>query len=306
MRSPFWTSEVGQHEAVPHDANNVMTNHQNISSPNTGEANSPTHAGTSPVTTGKARRQRIRGCGVPPTVWFAPHPDNHTHDRLEETTDRTGPDSPCESRREYREWAVAEMVRQFTGTGQHYAIIRAAVEDRRVPDGAITRRRRASDAGGLSDDGETSIRAGYDLVVLIGSEDEFPADNGDDDAYFEHLEWRDKGPGPDLLVSLIKGAKRMLADGGTLAVQVPRPRPGAGFSDDTGDVVKDARRAGFVYLQHIAVVDSFIDDEGLTPALPQADLDAFHAARADGLPIHARSHSDLLIFRKLSKENTLA
>ena len=115
-------------------------------------------------------------------------------------------------------------------------------------------------------------------------------------------------PGQAFLARLqhhIDDARGHLADGGTFAVLLPRPRPGAGFADDTGAAIQAVREGGFIYLQHIALVDAFIDHEGITPALPQADLDAFQSARAAGLPVHARSHSDLLIFRKPGKAELL-
>jgi hypothetical protein len=257
------------------------------------------------------RKQRIRGCGVPPTVWFTPHPDSSSHDARKETNDSAGPEDQGASRREFRPWAVAEMVRQFTAVDGHYAIIRACLQDAEgLPDGATTRRRRATAEGDLSGDTATTIRAGYDLVIVVGSDDEFPRDetnSHDEFAAEEDREPRDwSAPVPEPLTVLIKGAKRMLGDGGILAVQLPRPTPGAGFSDGTGEVIKNARRAGFTYLQHIALVDSFIDHDGLTPLIPQADLDAFWAARSQGLTIHTRAHSDLLIFRKPERETTLA
>lgn len=258
-----------------------------------------------------SRKQRIRGCGVPATVWFTPHPDSPHHDVQKEKTNSAWPASQGPWRRDFRPWAVAEMVRQFTAADGHYAIIRACLQDaRHLPDRAITRRRRSTAEGDLSGDTTTTIRAGYDLVVVVESDDEFPSseqDSHDEFAADEDRELQDRRvPIPEPLTVLIKGAKRMLGDGGILAVQLPRPTPGAGFRDGTGEVIKDARCAGFTYLQHIALVDSFIDHDGLAPLIPQADLDAFWAARSQGLTVHARAHSDLLIFRKPEKDNTLA
>jgi hypothetical protein len=257
------------------------------------------------------RKQRIRGCGVPATVWFTPHPDSPSHDVRKETINSAWPDDQGASRREFRPWAMAEMVRQFTAAGGHYAIIRACLQDAgRLPDGAITRRRRSTAEGDLSGDTATTIRAGYDLVVVVGSDDDFPRrekDSHDEFAAYEDREPQDwHAPIPEPLTVLIKGAKRMLGHGGILAVQMPRPTPGAGFSDGTGEAIKNARRAGFTYLQHIALVDSFIDHDGLTSLIPQADMDAFWAARSQGLTVHTRAHSDLLIFRKPAKDNTVA
>jgi hypothetical protein len=257
------------------------------------------------------RKQRIRGCGVPPTVWFTPHPDSSSHDARKENNSSAWPEDQGASRREFRPWAVAEMVRQFTAVDGHYAIIRARLNGPGgLPDGAITRRRRATAEGDLSGDTATTIRAGYDLVIVVGSDDEFPREetnSHDEFAADENREPRDwSAPVPEPLTVLIQGAKRMLGHDGILAVQLPRPTPGPRFNDGTGEVIKNARRAGFTYLQHIALVDSFIDHDGLTPLVPQTDLDAFWTARSQGLTVHARAHSDLLIFRKPEKETALA
>jgi len=245
------------------------------------------------------RKQRIRGCGVPATVWFTPRPDNHPHNPGTANADPSV--GACGGT---QEWAVAEIVRQFTALGQHYSIIRIPAPNyfnSPIHRGSITGYRRTTEAGVPSGDGEASARAGWDLVAILAIDRE---DRGDTTG-FGIRDWSAM-PGRTSLDALIAGGKRMLADGGILAVRLARPTPGSGFRDDTGDAIAAARRAGLVYLQHIALVDSYIDHEGITPALPQADLDAYWFARAQGVPVHARSHSDLLIFRKPEKENALA
>lgn len=246
------------------------------------------------------RKQRVRGCGVPPTVWFTPHPDNHP---LDPATGRSAPDAGASGGTQ--EWAVAEIVRQFTTLGQHYSIIRIPAPNyltNPIREGSVTRYRRTTEAGVPSGDCETSDRGGFELVAIL-------AINRTDRAESTGVVIRDwssiPGPAPSV-EALIAGAKRMLADGGILALRLPRPTPGAGFKDGTGTAIDAVRRAGLAYLQHIALVDAYIDHEGITPALPQADLDAFWAARAQGVLVHARAHSDLLIFRKPAKDDTLA
>lgn len=263
--------------------------------PNNCGGNSPRNTGTrsrnrnAPTT----RKQRIRGCGVPATVWFAPHPQSPHADAAPHPTD------PHET----LDWALAEIIRQFTTIGQHYSIIRIPAPeslDEPVLEGTITRHRRAAKEELPFGDGEVSLRVGFDLVAVTASPDREP----DYDAEFEERDWRAMPDGMTL-AALIKGAKRTLADGGILALQLARPRPGHGFRDQTGAVIAEARRTGLAYFQHIALVDAFIDHEGITPDLPDADLDAFYTARAQGVPVHARAHSDLLIFRKPGKADLL-
>jgi hypothetical protein len=241
------------------------------------------------------RKQRIRGCGVPASVWFAPHPETRTTEAAPDTDPLL----------EQRDWALEETVRQFTSVGQHYGVIRVpapdAIDDP-VLTGTITRHRRTADEADAAGDADAdaSIVVGFDLVVITAS-------NAEEFDYAVDRAERDWRAMPDgmTLAALIKGAKRTLGDGGILALRLPRPRPGHGFRDETGTVIAEARRSGLAYLQHIALVDAFIDHEGITPALPKADLDAFHSARTAGLPVHARSHSDLLIFRKPGKADLL-
>ncbi|GAA2039335.1 hypothetical protein GCM10009839_46580 [Catenulispora yoronensis] len=241
------------------------------------------------------RKQRVRGCGVPATAWFTPHPDNHAHDPA---TDHSSASAGTQ------EWAVPEIVRQFTAIGQHYSIIRIPAPSyftNPIRKASITGHHRTTEAGIPALDSVVSHRAGLDLVALLAIDRE---DRGDTTG-FGIRDWSPMD-GRTSLETLIAGAKRMLADGGILAVRLPRPTPGSGFRDDTGAAIASARRSGLSYLQHIALIDSYIDHEGITPALPQTDLDAYWSARAQGIPIHARSHSDLLIFRKPEKDDTLA
>jgi hypothetical protein len=233
------------------------------------------------------RRARVRGCGIPATVWFTPHPE----DSVTET--RSGA-----HQHEPHPWTLTEIIRQFIRPGQAYTIAHIA-------DGTETTvTRHQGEPMPESHDGadsETGKNDGSDALVAV-----VPMESGVDDSGERPLT---RGVLRDAfaagLTQHIDFAHGALRDGGTLAVQIPRPAPGPGFRDDTGHTIKTARDKGFAYLQHIVLVDALIDDEGITPALPQADLDTFWAARAQGLRVHARSHSDLLIFRKTGKADPL-
>jgi hypothetical protein len=98
---------------------------------------------------------------------------------------------------------------------------------------------------------------------------------------------------------LYAACERVLRPGGVLAViTASTPRPG-GLRDDPGEVIAAARAAGLVYAQHIVALHAAITGGQLAPAPPGA-------ARADdeagGPPaVHARIHSDLLVFTKPQK-----
>ena len=230
------------------------------------------------------RRARVRGCGVPATVWFAPHPETPA---TAETRNDT-------HRREPHPWTLAEIIRQFTAPGQTYTIARIAEQADDIETPVTRHRREPAPENYFDGDCEIGDNSGSDaLVALIPGESDGPG-----------RPWPLGAPRDALTARLaqhIEFAHRALRDGGILAIQIPRPTPGPGFRDDTGTTITTVRDKGFAYLQHIALVDSLIAEEGITPALPQADLDAFWAARAQGLRVHARSHSDLLVFGKTGK-----
>lgn len=97
---------------------------------------------------------------------------------------------------------------------------------------------------------------------------------------------------------VLQAARAVLREGGVLAVPVPRPTPGPGFTDPTGAIISAARSAGFSYLQHIVLLDAAIDGETLTAALPQELLADLAIARQFDTPVHARIHTDLLALTK--------
>jgi hypothetical protein len=91
----------------------------------------------------------------------------------------------------------------------------------------------------------------------------------------------------------------VLRPGGVLAVlTASTPCPG-GLRDDPGEAITQARAAGLIYAQHIVAVHAAITGGQLAPGPPGA-------ARPDeaaGPPaVHARVHSDLLVFTKPGKE----
>lgn len=284
---------VGQHNsAEPHDTNNVMTEHPHNPPSNPVQHNAENTikntASPDKAATGTKRKQRIRGCGVPASVWFTPHPETPaTGNNREDSHDHDG-------------WAVAEIVRQFTRPGQYYTVVTVSmpVDGEEVE---IYGYRRGAEYTRSEDRWELSEREHDVLVALIPVE---PADAGEHGAAQRSSHLRDVFAAQ--MATHIEDATRLLADGGILAIRLPRPRPGTGFADGTERAIATARRCGFIYLQHIALVDSYIDHEGITPALPQVDLDAYYTACSQGVPVHARSHSDLLVFRKPEKDNTHA
>ena len=260
-----------------------MTQHPHYASPDTGDAHPGTSGRTTPTTTRPARRQRIRGCGVPPTVWFTPHPD------VPKPTDDTRVQNP--------DWVLAETIRQFTTPDQNYLVSHLAYPGCQGDNSTRSHHPDDSDIDWEDPDVDRGLYALH-VVIPVSS-------NGDCGG---ERRWHGTTPGQAYLARLehhVDYARRDLAEGGIFAVLVPRPRPGAAFADDTGAVIAAARDGGLTYLQHIAVVDAFIDHEGITPTLPDADLDAFYSARAAGLPVHARAHSDLLIFRKPVEDEDL-
>jgi hypothetical protein len=91
----------------------------------------------------------------------------------------------------------------------------------------------------------------------------------------------------------------VLRPGGVLAViTASTPRP-AGLRDDPGEVIAAARAAGLIYAQHIVAVHAAITGGQLAPGPPGAA----RPDEADGPPaVHARVHSDLLVFTKPGKE----
>jgi hypothetical protein len=102
--------------------------------------------------------------------------------------------------------------------------------------------------------------------------------------------------GPGAGGVLYAACERVLRPGGVLAViTASTPGPG-GLRDDPGEVIAAARAAGLVYAQHIVALHAAITGGQLTPG-------PLGAARpdetADPPAVHARIHSDLLVFMKI-------
>jgi hypothetical protein len=94
---------------------------------------------------------------------------------------------------------------------------------------------------------------------------------------------------------LYAACERVLRPGGVLAVLTASTARPAGLRDDPAGVIAAARAAGLIYTQHIVALHAAITDGQLIPGPPGA-------ARPDeaaGPPaVHARIHSDLLVFTK--------
>jgi len=90
---------------------------------------------------------------------------------------------------------------------------------------------------------------------------------------------------------LFAACQRVLRPGGVLAViTASTPGPG-GLRDDTGEVISRARAAGLIYAQHIVALHGPITCGQIAPA-PAARP----AEGAGPGAVHARAHSDFLIF----------
>jgi hypothetical protein len=94
---------------------------------------------------------------------------------------------------------------------------------------------------------------------------------------------------------LYAACERVLRPGGVLAVITASTRRPGGLRDDPGGAIAAARAAGLIYAQHIIALHAAITGGQLTPGPP----DAARPDEADGPPaVHARVHSDLLVFTK--------
>ncbi|MGH3224539.1 MAG: hypothetical protein ACRDPY_38640 [Streptosporangiaceae bacterium] len=95
---------------------------------------------------------------------------------------------------------------------------------------------------------------------------------------------------------LYEACERVLRPGGVLAViTASTPRP-AGLRDDPGEVIAAARAAGLIYAQHIVALHAAITGGQLTPSMPGG---ARPDETASPPAVHARIHSDLLVFTKI-------
>jgi len=105
--------------------------------------------------------------------------------------------------------------------------------------------------------------------------------------------------GPGAGGVLYAACERVLRPGGVLAViTASTPGPG-GLRDDPGEVTAPARVAGLIYAQHIVAVHAAITGGQLAPGPPGTA----RPDEAGGPPaVHARIHSDLLVFTKPGEE----
>ena len=242
---------------------------------------------------------RVPAAGV--SAWFSPRTQAHIQ-RL----GTTGGGSHAITDAGPQEWAVAETVRQFTDLGQCYSITRISAPDfpgEEVEQATISCHRRTTAEGLPTREQDHTPRRGYDLVAIVATDREEP-DCEVVDYYRLRRDHPLAPPAGTTLATLIKGAKRMLAHGGTLTVQLPEFEPDDDFQDSTPGAIAAAQQAGLTYQQRIALVDT--DDEQTAPASPQADPDGICSSHTQGIGLHTRPNGTLLIFRKPDKDNTHA
>lgn len=251
--------------------------------------------------TATTNNPRVPAAGV--SAWFSPRIEARVH-----RPGTAGAGSHAVTDGGPQEWAATETVRQFTDLGQYYSITRIsapALPGEEVEQATISCHRRSTAEGLPAREQDHTPRCGYDLVTIVATDSEEPDYEVADYYRFRH-DHPLTPPAGTTLATLIKGAKRMLADGGTLAVQLPEFDPDDDCDGSTPGAVAAAQQAGLAYLQRIALVDSDTDDEQMAPASPQADSDGIWSSHTQGIPIHTGPNGTLLIFRKPAKENTLA
>lgn len=275
--------------AEPHDTNNVMTDTPHTPRNNPGGETPREPAKPRSRSNTATRRARIRGCGVPPNIWFSPHTAHH-----EKTQE-----NPASASARKPGWALEEIIRQFTEPGQGYIVTRIHPHHKTQHETVSeTRATRTAENVGEKKQETSTGRAEIALEIVLADTENAPGHISADSRKSLAENWG------VYLESVVETAKTRLPDGGTLAIIPPRPTPGEGFLDLSGPTIRIAREKGFSYLQHIALVDAHIAEEGITPRLSEKDLEAYASSREHGIAIHARAHSDLLIFRKPEKEPT--
>lgn len=103
------------------------------------------------------------------------------------------------------------------------------------------------------------------------------------------------------LLEILDQVRFLLVKGGIVAVALERPAPGPGFADVTSQAIDVARRAGFFYLQHLAVIDAQVTGDQI--AAPTDAVVLADAARIDGgTRVHARIHHDVLVFTNTTRK----
>ncbi|MEY9861418.1 hypothetical protein ABH935_007059 [Catenulispora sp. GAS73] len=103
------------------------------------------------------------------------------------------------------------------------------------------------------------------------------------------------------LLGIVNQVRSLVVNGGIVAVALERPAPGPGFTDVTSQAINIARRAGFLYLQHLAVIDADVTGDAIaTPA--DAVVLADVARQDSGTRVHPRVHHDVLIFTNTTRK----
>ena len=78
-----------------------------------------------------------------------------------------------------------------------------------------------------------------------------------------------------------------------ITASTPGPGGLGGLRDDPGEAISRARAAGLIYAQHIVALHAPITGGQITPAPGDAARPGERAAPA---AVHARTHSDFLVF----------
>lgn len=103
------------------------------------------------------------------------------------------------------------------------------------------------------------------------------------------------------LLDILQQARLLLVKGGHVAVALERPTPGPGFIDVTSQVIDAARRAGFFYVQHLAVINADVTGDQITTPTDAAVLAEVASLQAQ-TRVHARVHHDVLVFTNFTRK----
>ena len=234
----------------------------------------------------------LRGAGIPANLYLAPLDENPA--QYAENRDLPYGTSALPA------WAANRIIAEFCpdhaltavidhGTSENSSEIRSRLFTPRHHPGTGTVLDTVTDPT----PGNGASRGAASLALAILHQDathrETPAET---DTESTHGDWHAR------IGAILQAAREVLREGGVLAVPVPRPTPGPGFTDPTGAIITAARAADFAYLQHIVLVDAAIDGETFTGSIPHELLSDLAIARQFGTPVHARIHTDLLALTK--------
>ena len=247
--------------------------------------NQPAHNSIAPRN--QARGRRTKGTGLPNTVWLAPiQPDtekcpspSHTGIAIDGILPR---------------WALARLIAEYSHPGET-----ALVAD--FSCGSRHRCFRSDFEKPKLNHERTATTADIGLVIALISHPSNTRKRSGEPAGA-----RPANSLPDGVRPVVAEAGRALKDGGILAVALASPHSGPEFADRTGSVIHTARREGFLYLQHIVVVDAPVHGERISASPSGPARCALRLIRHTGIPVHARAHLDVLIFTRSGKTDTHA